>query len=188
MIYLRLFFEFFKIGLFTFGGGYAMLPLIKEAVLKYNWLDESIFLDFIGVCESTPGPIAVNFATFVGATQKGILGALCATVGVVLPAFVIIILVASILKRIIKNKYVNAFLNGIKPVIISLILISGGLMLLKAIGYENVASFNFSIKSSIILLILSVLYILYRFKFKKKPNSILVILFSAILGVIVCSL
>ncbi len=188
MIYFRLFFEFFKIGLFTFGGGYAMLPLIKEAVLKYNWLDESIFLDFIGVCESTPGPIAVNFATFVGATQKGFLGALCATFGVVLPAFIIILLVASILRMIIKNKYVNAFLNGIKPVIVSLILISGILMLLKSIGYENIGNFNFSLKAFIVLLILIILYVLYRLKFKKKPNSILVILISAILGIIICSI
>ena len=71
MIYLYLFFEFFKIGLFTFGGGYAMIPLVREVVLNYNWLTEDEFISFLGVCESTPGPIAINMATFVGSTQAG---------------------------------------------------------------------------------------------------------------------
>ena len=103
MIYLWLFLEFFKIGLFTFGGGYAMIPLIKEVVLKYEWLTEAQLIDFIGVCESTPGPIAINMATFVGSSQAGIAGAAIATLGVVLPSFIIILLVASILKKFIKN-------------------------------------------------------------------------------------
>ena len=112
MIWFRLFFEFFKIGLFTFGGGYAMIPLIKEAVLKYGWLSEDLFYDFIGVCESTPGPIAVNFATFVGASQKGFLGAVVATLGVIIAPFFIIVLISSILNHIIdKNKLSNYHLN-----------------------------------------------------------------------------
>ena len=90
MILFTLFIEFFKIGLFTIGGGYAMIPLVKETVLNYNWLSESEFYDFIGICESTPGPIAVNMATYVGSTQGGILGSICATLGVILPSFIII--------------------------------------------------------------------------------------------------
>ena len=90
MIFWQLFIEFFKIGVFTFGGGYAMIPLLKETVLGHNWLSESQFYDFIGVCESTPGPIGVNLATYVGATQAGFLGSLVATFGVVLPSFLII--------------------------------------------------------------------------------------------------
>ena len=93
MIYLRLFLEFFKVGLFTFGGGYAMIPLIKEMVLKYGWLTETQFYDFIGVCETTPGPIAVNMATYIGSVNGGFLGSLVATIGVVLPSFIIILMI-----------------------------------------------------------------------------------------------
>ena len=75
MIYLLLFLEFLKIGLFTFGGGYAMIPLIRETVVARMWLTENEFYDFIGICESTPGPIAINMATYVGSTQAGFLGA-----------------------------------------------------------------------------------------------------------------
>ena len=97
-IYLLLFLEFFKIGLFTFGGGYAMIPLVKEVVLEYGWLTESEFYNFIGICESTPGPIAINMATYIGARQGDLLGSICATVGVILPSFIIIILIAALLK------------------------------------------------------------------------------------------
>ena len=91
---LILFFEFFKIGLFTFGGGYAMIPLIQEVVLRYGWLSENEFYDFIGVCESTPGPVAINMATYIGFTQQGVLGSALAVLGVVLPSFIIILLMS----------------------------------------------------------------------------------------------
>ena len=117
MIYLQLFFEFFLIGLFTFGGGYAMIPLVREMVLENGWLTESQFYDFIGVCESTPGPIAINMATFVGSDQAGILGSACATLGVVLPSFIIILIIAMVSGKFLKNKYVQRALNGIKAVV-----------------------------------------------------------------------
>ena len=110
---LVLFLEFLKIGLFTFGGGYAMIPLIKEAVLKHGWMDETQFLNMIGVSEVTPGPIAINMATYVGSTQAGFLGSLICTVGVVLPAFVIMLLVSILLKKFMKNRYVQSALGGI---------------------------------------------------------------------------
>ena len=103
MIYLELFYEFFIIGLFTFGGGYAMIPLIKETVLTNEWLTIDEFYRFVGVCESTPGPIAVNMATYVGSTQGGFLGSICATLGVVLPSFIIILLIAMLLKNFVKK-------------------------------------------------------------------------------------
>ncbi len=105
MIYVKLFLEFFKIGLFSFGGGAAMLPLIKDTVTSNDWLTLEQFNNFIGVCESTPGPIAVNMATYIGSVQAGFLGSVVATLGVVLPSFIIIILIAAILKNFIKNKY-----------------------------------------------------------------------------------
>ena len=118
MLYLTLFLEFLKIGLFTFGGGYAMIPLIREVVLRHGWLDEAGFLNMIGVSEVTPGPIAVNMATFVGSTQAGFLGALLCTLGVILPSFIIMLLISTLLKKFIKNKYVQSALSGIKFVAI----------------------------------------------------------------------
>ena len=90
---LKLFLTMFKIGLFTFGGGYAMIPLVKETVINNGWLAEADFYSFIGVCESTPGPVAINMATYIGSVQGGILGSVCATLGVVLPSFLIILLI-----------------------------------------------------------------------------------------------
>lgn len=183
MVYLLLFFEFFKIGLFTFGGGYAMIPLIKELVLKYNWLDESKFYDFIGVCESTPGPVAINMATYVGSTQGGFLGSCCATFGVVLPSFIIILLVASLLTKLLNNKYTKYFLNGVKPIIMALILSTGLILLAKSIGYVNLNEFNFSWQSLVIFAIITIIYFIYKLIFKKKLNAIIIILISAVLGI-----
>ena len=151
-IYLILFFEFFMIGLFTIGGGYAMIPLVRELVLKYNWMSETEFYNFLGVCESTPGPIAINMATYVGSTQGGLLGSIVSTLGVVLPSFIIIILVASILKKVIKNKYFQAFLNGVKPVVIALIFGTGLMLVIKCIGFININEFSFDFISFIILI------------------------------------
>ena len=99
MIYLKLFFAFLKIGTFSFGGGYGMISLIRETVLENGWLEEKELLDFIAVSESTPGPLAVNMATFIGTSQAGLAGGLVATIGVVLPAFFIILFIAAILKK-----------------------------------------------------------------------------------------
>ena len=99
MIYLELLLTFLKIGAFTFGGGYAMLPLIQAEVKSHGWLDTAELVDFIAVSESTPGPFAVNISTFVGMRTAGIPGALCATFGVVLPSFLIIILVAKFYEK-----------------------------------------------------------------------------------------
>ena len=94
MIYLKLFYEFFKIGLFTFGGGYAMIPLVRDTAINSGWLLADEFSSLIAVCESTPGPVAINMATYIGSLQGGILGSACATLGVVLPSFIIILLIA----------------------------------------------------------------------------------------------
>lgn len=184
---LLLFLEFFKIGLFTFGGGYAMIPLIEEAVLKHEWLTQAEFTNFIGVCESTPGPIAVNMATYVGSTQAGILGSLIATFGVVLPSFIIILLVASVLKNFTNNKYFKGFLNGVKPVVLSLILTTGITLLIQIIGYNfKTAEFSFSLESLLVFLEISALYLIFRYVAKIKLNSILIIVLSAILGIVMC--
>lgn len=185
MIYLKLFFEFFKIGLFTFGGGYAMIPLIKEVVLKYNWLTENQFYDFIGVCETTPGPIAVNMATYVGSVCGGFFGSLVATLGVVLPSFIVIVLVVTVLKRVLESKIFKNSLEGIKPVIVALIMSAGLILLIKCLGYVSLNEFNFDYKSIIILSILIFTYCILKYIFKKKLNPILIILISGILGMVI---
>ena len=121
MILLELFLTFFEIGALTFGGGYAMIPFVREQVLAHNWLTEEELLNMIAVSESTPGPIAVNMATFVGSEQAGILGSALATLGVVLPSFIIILLISSLIKNFLKYKAVNAFLSGVRPVVVGLI-------------------------------------------------------------------
>lgn len=119
MIYLRLFLNFLMIGALSFGGGYGMVSLVRERVLSNGWLTENEFLNFIAVSESTPGPLAVNMATFIGSTQGGILGSFVATLGVVLPSFLIILLIASALKNLMKYAPVNAFLSGVRPCVCS---------------------------------------------------------------------
>lgn len=185
MIYLELFLEFFKIGLFTIGGGYAMIPLVKELVITKGWMAEELFYDFIGVCESTPGPIAVNMATYVGSSQGGILGALCSTLGVVLPSFIIIVLVCVVLEKVIKSKQFKRIIEGIKPVVIALIMSTGLILFCKAIGYVSIKEFNFNLKSLIIGGLLLIVYFGYKLIFKKKFKTIPLILLSALLGILV---
>ena len=184
MPYLYLFLEFFKIGLFTFGGGYAMIPLVREVVLKYDWMTEETFSNFIGVCESTPGPIAVNMATYVGSTTGGFLGSVLATLGVVLPSMIVIILILTLLKTLTQNKHFVNALKGIKPVVLGLIFSTGLILVFKAIGYKT-TGFDYDWKSFIILGIICLLYFVYQKIFKKKPNTILLIIISACLGIII---
>ncbi len=131
MICFDLFIGFLKVGLFAFGGAYGAIPLIRDVVLSYGWLDDEMLTYMIAVSESTPGPIMVNLATYVGSSQAGFPGALIATAAVVLPSFVIILLIMALLKKLLKNPYVQAVLRGLKPCIIGIILATGVYMILK---------------------------------------------------------
>ena len=122
MICLTLFWNFLMIGTLSFGGGYGMISLVREVVLGHGWLTESEFLSFIAVSESTPGPLAVNMATFIGSSQAGLPGALAATLGVVLPSFVIILLVAAVLRSVLRYAGVQAVLDGVRPCVVAMIL------------------------------------------------------------------
>ena len=184
MIYLQLFYEFFKVGLFTFGGGYAMIPLIQEAVIARGWVTEAQFYDFIGICESTPGPVAVNTATYIGSTQGGILGSIAATLGVVLPSFIIILLIASVLKKFTDNKFFKGFISGVKPIIVGLILSTGCILLCKSIGYVSVKQFDFNLIPTIIFTLLVAIWFAYKKIFKKKLSAVSLIVISAILGIL----
>ena len=121
MICLELFWTFFLIGAFTFGGGYAMLPLIQLEVVEKGWLENEAVVNFVAVSESTPGPFAVNMATYVGSEMGGVLGAACATFGVVLPSFLIILIVAKCYDRFRKSKLVKGAMSGLKPAVIGMI-------------------------------------------------------------------
>lgn len=189
MIYLELFLAFFEIGAVSFGGGYGMISMIRETVVSKGWLTQEGFMDLIAVAESTPGPIAVNSATYVGSLQGGVLGAICATIGVVLPAFIIILVIASLVSNLLKYAGVKAFLSGVRPVVIGLIGATGISMLLTnlfALG-ENFSSFDFDWRASVIFGIL-LLSILVCKRFKKKIPPILLIVISAVLGIIVYSI
>ena len=131
MIYLELWIGFLKVGFFSFGGGYGAIPLIRDVVLSYGWLDDEMLSYMIAVSESTPGPIMVNLATYVGSTQAGFLGGLLATTAVVLPAFGIILLVMLLLKKLLKSPYVEAVLGGLTPCILGIILATGIYMIFR---------------------------------------------------------
>lgn len=132
-IYLSLFLTFLKIGAVSFGGGYGMLALIRETVVGNGWLTEAELLNFIAVSESTPGPIAINMATFIGTSQGGVLGAICATLGVILPSFVIILIIAALVRNFLKYRGVQAALRGIRPAVVALIVATGLILTLETL-------------------------------------------------------
>ncbi len=186
MIFLNLFLTFLKIGAFSFGGGYGMISMMREECLKNSWLTEDGLMNFIAVAESTPGPIAVNMATFVGSSQAGFFGALVATLGVILPSFIIILIIAALIKNLLKFAGVQAALGGIKPVIVGLILATGITMLLSVVlGISNLdSSFAFDYKSLILFAGITLFAYLFKRVRKKQFSPILLIIISAGLGIL----
>ena len=181
---LWLFLEFFKIGLFSFGGGYGMLPLMEETVVGRGWITSTQFFDFVGVAESTPGPIAINMATFIGSSQAGILGSFLATLGVVLPSFIIILLIAAVLKNLTNNPYFAGFMKGVKPVVTGLILTTGLLLLLRSAtpvegAVQKIRWFALVVFGIVAL----VCWLSQKFR-KKKLTAVPVIFLSAAIGII----
>ena len=181
MILLQLFLTFFKIGLFTFGGGYAMLPLIEKEVIAHSWMTMEELIDFIAVSESTPGPFAVNISTYIGTHTAGLPGALFATCGVVLPSFIIILIVAGLFKKFRDHPAVKEVMNGLKPAVVGLIA-SALLSLILAVfapdGLSSVNVFSESfLRSFVIFLIIFLLNL-------KKVKPVHLILISAVLGVL----
>ena len=181
MILLELFLGFLKVGCFSFGGAYAAIPLIRDVVLSYGWLDDEMLTYMIAVSESTPGPIMVNMATYVGSSQAGILGAFIATFAVVLPAFIIILLIMVLLKTALKNPYVQAVLGGLKPCVIGIILAMGAYMILKngIIVEENALA----LRPLILTLVLGAIYFGSKKIWKGGLSPILLIILSAVAGI-----
>lgn len=183
MIYLDLFLSFLKVGLFAFGGAYGAIPLIRDVVLSYGWLSDEALSYMIAVSESTPGPIMVNLATYVGSTEAGFLGALVATLAVVLPSFIIILLITALLKNAFKNKYVQAVLRGLKPSVIGIVLAMGVYMLVKNCLMED--TFKMNLRSIVITAVLGIVAVLYKYFSKKKMSPIIMIVISSLLGMFV---
>ena len=186
MIYLQLFFTFLKVGTFAFGGGYAMLSLIGDSVLKYGWMTEQELLNFVGVETVIPGPIAVNMATFIGSSQGGIPGAILATLGVVLPSFLIILLIASVLTNLMKYKGVNAFLSGVRPCVVAMILATGITMALSSLfSYTGTGTTpSPDIRAILVFALLLLIHLACRRLRKAAPSPILMIVLSALLGIL----
>lgn len=121
LIYIQLFFEFFKTGLFAIGGGLATLPFLSDIANKYTWFDQAMLADMVAVSQSTPGPIGINMATYAGFKASGILGSIVATTALVLPSFIIIIIVAHYLSKFRESKLVNSIFIGLRPAVVGLI-------------------------------------------------------------------
>ncbi len=184
MIYFELFFTFFKIGLFTFGGGASMIPIIQQEVVSNGWLTEEQLLQYIAISESTPGPIAINMATFIGSTQGGIWGSLLATLGVVLPSFIIILLIAAVFTKFAQYAGVKTVLKTIRPIVVGMIIAAGAYLVVTAIGIQSFYSMSFDLLSIIITAILAVIMIVYKIIFKKHIPVIAFILVAAGVGLI----
>ena len=182
MIYLELLMAFLKVGLFSFGGAYGAIPLIRDVVLSHGWMKEDYLAYMIAVSESTPGPIMVNMATYVGSTQAGLLGAAVATFGVVFPSFCVILLVTAVLKNFTNNKYFKAILQGLKPCVIGIILATGAhLVITNCMTIED--GFQVDVKVVSITGILVGIVLAYQKITKKKLSPIMLIVISAVLGI-----
>lgn len=183
---LELFLTFLKIGAVSFGGGYGMISLVREEALSHGWLTSDEFINMIAVAESTPGPIAINMATFIGSNEYGILGSALATLGVVLPAFLIILTISALIKNFIKYKGVQAFLSGVQPCVVALILSTAFTMLLSSLlSFSHIGdAISFNIVGIIVLPLIILIANLYKKWKNKKISPILLIIISAILGII----
>lgn len=184
MIYLQLFYEFFKIGLFALGGGLATLPFLYNLADKYPWFDASMLPDMIAVSESTPGPIGVNMATYAGYSLAGISGGIVATLGLVTPSIIIVILIAGFLNKFQENLYVKSAFYGLRPAVTALIAIAGFEVLKVSIftfeqfklSHQWLDLFNTK------ALILFILFFLATKKFKLHP--IVFIMTGALVGIV----
>lgn len=180
MIYLKLFINFLKIGACTFGGGYAMLPLIQEQVIMHEWLTKEELINFIAVSESTPGPFAINISTYVGMEKGGLSGAFCATFGVVLPSFVIILIIIKCFDYFQENKIIKGCMTGLKPSTVGLIsaaVISTG----KTVFFQNGISLSSFLTPSFFTSV--IIFGGMLFLVLKKIHPIFIIVLSGVLGI-----
>jgi len=187
MVFLEMFLTFFKVGLFTVGGGYAMLPFIQSEVLAHEWMSEEAIINFIAVSESTPGPFAINIATYVG-SQVGaeygvwgsIFGSICATLGTVLPSFIIILIVARFFEKFKENKFVKGAMTGLRPTVVGLI---GAAIISMVLTVFFPAGFGFEAFRGAALYISLATCAVMTFLAFKKVHPIIIICASAVIGI-----
>lgn len=188
MIYLRLFFEFFKTGLFAVGGGMATLPFLYDISEKTGWFTTAQLADMVAVSESTPGPIGVNMATYVGFTSAGILGSVVATLGLITPSVIIILLIARALQAFRQNKYVDSAFYGLRPCSVGLIAAAGILVVKIAMFntelYAQTGRIADLVNFKAIILAAALLVFTRYIKATKKLHPICFILTSAVIGII----
>ena len=167
---VKLYLAFLKIGTFSFGGGYAMLPFIqKEIVEKNNWISSTEFTDIIGISQMTPGPVTINSATFVGYKISGVIGSIVATLGVITTSFILVVIINRILDKFKEFKMVQAALLGMKPALIALIIYAFWDLAIDA--YKDWKSIFITVIIAVVL-------------WSKKVHPILVIVIAAILGLV----
>ena len=187
MIYLDLLIGFLKVGCFAFGGAYAAIPLIRDVVLSYGWIGDEELAYMIAVSESTPGPIMVNLATYIGSNQGGILGAAIATLAVILPAFLIVLVITAAMKAALDNPTVQAVLRGVKSCIVGIILATGIEMTCKGL-LKTAKPVAIDWRAVGITAFLAVLYFGSEKLFKKKVSPILLIVIAAVCGMLIYGL
>ena len=180
MICLELFLAFLKVGCFTFGGGYGAVPLIRDVVLSHGWLSEEMLTYMIAISESTPGPIMVNMATYIGSSQAGLPGALIATLAVALPSFLIILLIATLLETVVQSPWVQAILRGLKPCVVGIILATGLWMTAK----NCVAALPADFRVLLLTALLAAVPPVWKRWRKKKLSPIARIAVAALAGIV----
>lgn len=185
--FLELFTTFFKIGLFTFGGGYAMLPLIREETISRGWIQEAELINFIAVSESTPGPFAINMATYLGSSVcagwgiwASIFGAFFATLGVVLPSFIVILIVAKCFEKFKSSSIIKGAMSGLKPAVVGLIA-AAVLSVARTVLFSGVLTLSvFATPAFYISVAICLIMTVLAFK---KVHPIIIILTSAAVGI-----
>ena len=180
MMLLDLFLGFLRVGCFAFGGAYGAIPLIREVVFSYGWLTDEALTNMIAVSESTPGPIMVNLATYIGSTQAGLLGSVVATVGVVLPSFCIILAVSAALSHVLKRPLVQAALRGLKPCMVGIVFATGIFMVFQT----ALPALAFDWKQVLLVLLLAAILFLAKPMVKRSVSPILFICIAAVLGIV----
>ncbi len=183
MLYLQLFFEFFKTGLFAVGGGMATLPFLYDMADRTGWFTAAQLADMVAVSESTPGPIGVNMATYVGFASGGPLGAVIATLGLITPSVIVILIIAAFLKSFRDNRFVNAAFYGLRPASTAMVASAGITVVLSALLHTGMTGLE-AVNGKAVVLAAALLVLTRWVKPTKKLHPIVFILVSAVVGVI----
>lgn len=180
MIYLKLLYNFLIVGIFSIGGGYSVLALVRDISKNFSNLNDEMFANFVAIAESTPGPLSVNLATFIGTEEGGVLGAILATLGVVFPAFVIILIFAVFFTKFLKYDKVKRVFAFIRPCVVGVMMAVGLLMFRECMDMSDSKK---AVKSILVMICLLIVMPVYKMVVKKKISAIPLIVVGAVLGI-----